>query len=294
MSDSESQLRGISRLTLGCADMGSVLSERDSVTFLRAAVDLGFTSFDTAPLYGRGMSETILGEAFQGYRHPPTIITKFGREPPRQNSALISTLRPIARKLPNLRKRVSSRVLPVEDHSSFTIDSARISVSRSLLALKRSRIDVLLFHSPSRSQLIASSAPPYLDSLVQSGRLGAWGVSVDTIDVAEVAFEIGGCSVIEYPFNTEYEVFVSSGIVDEARHRNYTLIARSPLGGGTLPRRSSRVYEAEDTPYSVDALITYASMHSGADTVVTATSKVQRLSNLASVQAQRTGPNRND
>lgn len=68
----------ISRVTFGCmappdqADRG----ERERV--LHAAFDAGITSFDTAPLYGFGASEEILGRAFADRRGRIEILTKVG------------------------------------------------------------------------------------------------------------------------------------------------------------------------------------------------------------------------
>ena len=45
---------------------------------MHAAVDLGITLFDTADVYGRGMSEEYLGQALGSRRSKVLIATKFG------------------------------------------------------------------------------------------------------------------------------------------------------------------------------------------------------------------------
>jgi aryl-alcohol dehydrogenase-like predicted oxidoreductase len=52
----------------------------DAMEAIRASYDLGVTSFDTAPIYGQGTSEEIVGEALMGYvpRDKFQILTKFG------------------------------------------------------------------------------------------------------------------------------------------------------------------------------------------------------------------------
>src|SRR5258706_9748342 len=52
----------------------------DAMEAIRASYDRGVTSFDTAPIYGQGTSEEIVGEALIGYvpRSKVQIITKFG------------------------------------------------------------------------------------------------------------------------------------------------------------------------------------------------------------------------
>ena len=45
---------------------------------LDASVDMGITSIDTAPVYGFGLSEEIVGESIQGKHDRVQIMTKFG------------------------------------------------------------------------------------------------------------------------------------------------------------------------------------------------------------------------
>ncbi|MHC4201686.1 MAG: aldo/keto reductase, partial [Planctomycetota bacterium] len=50
----------------------------EAVEAVREAVRLGITYYDTAPSYGDGLSESILGEALEGRRDDVLIGTKFG------------------------------------------------------------------------------------------------------------------------------------------------------------------------------------------------------------------------
>ncbi|TGE17791.1 aldo/keto reductase [Hymenobacter elongatus] len=53
--------------------------QNDAVGAIRASYDLGVTSIDTAPIYGMGLSEEIVGEAIKGLpRDKVQILTKFG------------------------------------------------------------------------------------------------------------------------------------------------------------------------------------------------------------------------
>lgn len=52
---------------------------RDAIQAIRASYDLGVTSIDTAPAYGQGLSEEIVGEAIKDFsRDKVQILTKFG------------------------------------------------------------------------------------------------------------------------------------------------------------------------------------------------------------------------
>src|SRR5215469_4596015 len=60
----------VSRLCLGCMSFGKTmggwaLSEEESRPIIKKAVDAGIDFFDTADIYGRGESETILGNALK-------------------------------------------------------------------------------------------------------------------------------------------------------------------------------------------------------------------------------------
>lgn len=54
-------------------------NRKDAVEAIRASYDVGVTSIDTAPIYGQGTSEEIVGEAIKGIpRDKVQILTKFG------------------------------------------------------------------------------------------------------------------------------------------------------------------------------------------------------------------------
>jgi aryl-alcohol dehydrogenase-like predicted oxidoreductase len=53
--------------------------EAQSIATIRSAIDRGVTLIDTAPVYGFGRSEEIVGKALEGsLRHKVTIATKVG------------------------------------------------------------------------------------------------------------------------------------------------------------------------------------------------------------------------
>jgi L-galactose dehydrogenase len=56
-------------------------SYADGVATVRRALERGITYFDTSPLYGRGVSQRILGEALEGRKEPYTLATKLGHFP---------------------------------------------------------------------------------------------------------------------------------------------------------------------------------------------------------------------
>jgi len=74
----------LSVVGLGCWAIGGAMwgaqDDADSIQAIHAAVDAGVTWIDTAPIYGSGHSETIVGQAVQELpaERRPMIFTKFG------------------------------------------------------------------------------------------------------------------------------------------------------------------------------------------------------------------------
>src|SRR5690606_35682232 len=54
-------------------------TDRDrSIRAIHASIDAGISLIDTAPAYGQGVAEEILGEAMQGRRDKVVLATKCG------------------------------------------------------------------------------------------------------------------------------------------------------------------------------------------------------------------------
>jgi aryl-alcohol dehydrogenase-like predicted oxidoreductase len=74
----------VSRVALGTWAMGGWMwggtDQRESVATIHAALEQGITLIDTAPVYGFGVSEEIVGAALEGIRSRAVIATKTGLE----------------------------------------------------------------------------------------------------------------------------------------------------------------------------------------------------------------------
>jgi len=51
---------------------------KDAIEALETSIDMGMTTIDTAPAYGFGLSEEIIGEVIKGKREKTEILTKYG------------------------------------------------------------------------------------------------------------------------------------------------------------------------------------------------------------------------
>jgi len=73
----------VSAITFGAWAIGGWMwggtERKDAIKAIRAAYHLGVTSIDTAPIYGQGNSEEIVGEAIKDFpRDEIQILTKYG------------------------------------------------------------------------------------------------------------------------------------------------------------------------------------------------------------------------
>ena len=73
----------VSRITFGSWAAGGWMwggtEQNDAVGAIQAAYELGVTSIDTAPIYGQGLSEQVVGEAIKSLpRDKVQVLTKFG------------------------------------------------------------------------------------------------------------------------------------------------------------------------------------------------------------------------
>ena len=63
---------------LGTYLAGSGINDKEYVTAIKKALDRGVTLIDTAPSYGWGHSEEVVGKAIKGRRDDVIVATKFG------------------------------------------------------------------------------------------------------------------------------------------------------------------------------------------------------------------------
>ncbi|MGH7548742.1 MAG: aldo/keto reductase [Gemmatimonadales bacterium] len=85
---------GFGAWAVGGEGWGTPADERDRTAAVERAVERGIDFFDTAPTYGDGASETLLGRALRPYREQVTIATKVGpyHEPRRSLEASLRRL----------------------------------------------------------------------------------------------------------------------------------------------------------------------------------------------------------
>ena len=162
-----------SRFIFGCAGLFNVGTQKRRLAVLEAAVDSGFSHFDTAPYYGFGMAERDLADVLKRHHHV-TLTTKVGIYSPggeNQSYGEIFLRKAGGRFLPSLSRPTVS----------FELALARKSLEGSLCRLGRDHIDLYMLHEP-RVELVATDEwRGWFQGLMSSGVIGGFGIAA-TVD----------------------------------------------------------------------------------------------------------------
>src|SRR5450830_1306357 len=167
------------RLGFGCGRLKGGIEKANALRLVHAALDLGIRHFDTAPPYGLGTSESVLGEALKGRQESVTVFTKAGLARP-ASPGLMQTARaivkPLANRIPGLRKAVLKGIAHRASPANFNPDFIAQSFETSLRLLQREQVDCLLLHEAQPHDTLAPLKPLF-DRYIANGQLGAYGSS---------------------------------------------------------------------------------------------------------------------
>ena len=215
----------VTRLGLGCAPLGNLFTAIDD-TQARATVDAAWAAgirwFDTAPLYGHGLSEQRLGAALRARRRDDFILaTKVGRllVPGRDRET------PIFADVPPVR--------PVFD---FSYAGVLRSFEESLARLQIDRVDVVHVHDPDDHEAVArDDAFRALRRLRDEGVIGAVGVGMNRSAMPTRFVERGlvDCVLLA----GRYSILDQSGLADllpAAHAAGVAVIAAGVFNSGLL------------------------------------------------------------
>ena len=149
----------VSTIGLGCNNFGMRLDADQTKTVVHAALDVGINFFDTADVYGNGLSEEFVGQSIKGRRHEIVLATKFG-----------------------------AGGMDV-GFSGGEPEWIRRAVDRSLRRLNTDWIDLYQFHTPDASVPLADTMGT-LNELVIAGKVRAIGCSNFDADLIGESAEI--------------------------------------------------------------------------------------------------------
>jgi aryl-alcohol dehydrogenase-like predicted oxidoreductase len=202
----------VSRIAQGTWAIGGSMwggsDERESIRAIHAALDKGINLIDTAPVYGFGVSEEIVGKAIaeRGHREKVVIATKVGLE---WHNGSIS--------------RNASR------------DRIRQEVQDSLRRLRTDYIDIYQVHWPDLAVPIEDTART-MQALLKEGVIRAIGVSNFSPEQIDQFMSVSELHTVQPPYNL-FERQIDRDVLPYARDKHLNVFAYGSLCRGLLTGR---------------------------------------------------------
>ena len=179
------------------------MSEIEAIHLVHKAIEEEVNFFDTAPGYGLGSSETLLGKAINDVKRETIVInTKYGHHS--------------------------------DGHTDFGHEYIRESIEGSLKRLGTDYIDSVLLHNPPTNLLTADNNVHYeiFEQLKKEGKILAYGASLDTKEDMITFMKHTNGKVIEAFFNILHQDVRFA--FDLAKAKGVKIIAKIPLDSGWL------------------------------------------------------------
>lgn len=216
----------LSAITYGAFAIGGNMwggnEKKDSIDSIHASIDNGVTTIDTAPFYGFGLSEEMIGEALKSQdRSKVQLLTKFGLVWDGSNNGKGEFF---------FDADDNGKKLPVYKYSSK--ESVIKEIEESLKRLRTDYIDLLQIHWPDSTTPISETMEA-VETLIQQGKIRAFGVSnysIPQIQEAQKTIQIASNQVAYSMLNRKIETDLIPFTVEE----KIGIIAYSPMERGLL------------------------------------------------------------
>lgn len=192
--------KGTGKIGFGTTALLSLSDEKERQQVLRAAFEAGITHFDTAPYYGYGEAERILGRFIKDHRDEVTITTKFGIQPPSVagGGSVAAVVKKAVRHFAPLRKLLAKQAGKMVRRGAFSAGDAERSLETSLRALQTDHIDVYLLHEANPSD-VGDELLAFLQGKVREGVIGRFGTGSEAAKVAAMtALHPDFASVVQF------------------------------------------------------------------------------------------------
>jgi D-threo-aldose 1-dehydrogenase len=184
-----------SRQGFGGAPLGNMfrnIPEDEALASVHDAWDAGIRYFDTAALYGAGLSELRLGKALADYRRDDYVLSaKVGR-------IILDEVETDARDLGE-KGGLFEYGLPNKIVYDYSADGARRAIEQSLERLGTDRLDYVWIHDPARDfhgeqwrevlDTALSGAAVALTELREQGVIKGWGLGVNRVEPCSITIE---------------------------------------------------------------------------------------------------------
>jgi aryl-alcohol dehydrogenase-like predicted oxidoreductase len=211
----------VSRVALGTWAMGGWMwggtDQREAIATIHAALNQGINLIDTAPVYGFGASEEIVGAALDGVRAQAVIATKAGLE---------------WRDGKIYRNATRARIMR--------------EIDDSLRRLRTDYIDIYQVHWPDPLVPVEETAEA-MRSLLEQGKIRAIGVSNFSVAQMERFRQIAPLHVLQPPYNL-FERGIEAEILPYSQANGIATLGYGALCRGLLSgrMRSDTVFQGDD------------------------------------------------
>jgi aryl-alcohol dehydrogenase-like predicted oxidoreductase len=207
-------MQQLSRVGLGTAPLGSTADgplwwgpqdRTVAIATVRAALEVGIDWVDTAPFYGWGRAEEIVGEALRGRREDVTVLTKCG----------------------TVRRPDGSWA---EDGSPAAL---RADLEASLVRLGTDHVDVLQLHDPDPAVPIEESVGA-LAELVAAGKVRHIGLSNHPVELLRRGHAVAPIEVVQQQWSILHHPPETELVRRWCADVGASFLAWSPLASGFL------------------------------------------------------------
>jgi aryl-alcohol dehydrogenase-like predicted oxidoreductase len=196
--------------------------ERKAIEAIRASIDMGITSIDTAPVYGFGKSEELVGRAVAGRRDEVQIFTKFGLRGDIAEGEFFFHLN--------------------EDGGTDVYRNARKEriieeCERSLKCLNTDRIDLYQCHWRDHTTPVEETMEALIE-LHKAGKILAGGVSNFTAEEIDACRKVFPVASLQPPYSMVFRG-IEADVLPYCRTNNVGVIVYSPMQRGLLTGKFS-------------------------------------------------------
>ncbi|MDH0744971.1 aldo/keto reductase [Pseudomonas sp. GD03842] len=229
----------IGRLGFGSAPLGNMfrdIGEEEAAATVQSAWDQGIRYFDTAPLYGAGLSEQRLGRALTHLpRDAYTLSTKVGR--------LVSEALDTQPRNGPFTDGLKNKIL-----TDYSADATLRSIDASLERLKTDRLDIVFVHDIAKDahgdewiehfNVARTGAFRTLTRLREEGVIKAWGLGVNRVEPCELTLDLSEAQPDGFLLAGRYSLLDHDQplqrLFTKAREHNAEFVVGGPYSSGVL------------------------------------------------------------
>ena len=206
---------GLGAWQLANPDWG-IDDKSEALRIIQKSLEAGCNFFDTAPGYGGGRSEELLGEGLKSVRKEVILCTKFSH-------------------------------YGADGTRDFEAKNVRPVLEGSFRALQTDYVDILLLHNPPRELMDGRVAPELyeeLEKLKTEGKIREYGVSLDWREEVDMVVDTTKSKALEVFFNALYQE--PSPAFQKAYDNGVGIIVKVPLDSGWLSGRYRKDHNFDD------------------------------------------------